>query len=306
MTGMQWLGPADGGMGWVDWFLEKGFEIYLTDQPSRGRSRHQNSIDGPLYMPDELYMQQRFTASAKYNLWPSAKLHTQWPGNGIAGEDPFFDSFYASVMPSLRNAVELSEKTRNTGVKLLDLIGRPVILMSHSQGTQFGWLIADSRPSLVKAIVNLDPSGPPFYEAAVTSPSTGDGSGRKFTPARPYGITEIPITYSPPISSPTELSLEIIENSPYFIHVQQAPPVRKLINLEKIPELFVTGEASYHNTYDHVTARFMQQAGVPVEHVKLEDVGIRGNGHMMFMEKNRLEILEKVVGPWIEKVVDGA
>ena len=25
-------------------------------------------------------LQQRFTATSKYNLWPQAKLHTQWPG----------------------------------------------------------------------------------------------------------------------------------------------------------------------------------------------------------------------------------
>ncbi|KAF5393680.1 hypothetical protein D9757_000340 [Collybiopsis confluens] len=305
MTGSQWLGPSDGGMDWISWFLNKGFEIYLTDQPSRGRSPHHPSLDGPLDISDTLVAQQRFTAPAKYNLWPSAKLHTQWPGSGIAGEDAHFDSLYASIMPSLRNAIKLSEKTRDAGVELLDAIGRPAILVAHSQGTQFGWLIADTRPTLVKAIVNLDPSGPPFYEASIHSPAGSDSELRKkFTPARPYGLTEIPITYSPPITSSSELSLEIVDDSsPYYIHVQQEAPARKLINLVNIPQLVVTAEASYHNTYDHCSVAYLKQAGVPVEHVKLEEAGIHGNGHMMFMEKNRLEILEKVIGPWLERVI---
>ncbi|KAJ3802697.1 Alpha/beta hydrolase family-domain-containing protein [Lentinula aff. detonsa] len=284
MTGAHWLtGSNNASIGWADWFLAKGFEIYIIDEPSRG---------------------------PQYNLWPNAKLHTQWPGSGVAGDD-FFDQFYASIMPSLSDPVELSEKTRDAGVKLLDLIDRPVILMTHSQGSQFGWLLADARPSLVKAIVNLDPGGPPFFESAIFSSrtpkvasSTAEEQIWRFTPARPYGLTEIPITYSPPISSPSELAQQVIDDSsPYFIHVQQAEPAHKLINLVNIPELVITAEASYHSMYDHCTVEFLRQAGVPVEHVKLEEVGIRGNGHMMFIEKNALEIVEKEVGPWIEKVI---
>lgn len=122
MTGAHWLGPLDGSTGWVDFFLASGFEVYLIDQPSRGRSAHQTTIDGPLHTLDTLTIQQRFTATAKYDLWPNAKLHTQWNGSGVA-DDPLFDHFYASVMPSLCNAVELSEKTRDAGVQLLDTIG---------------------------------------------------------------------------------------------------------------------------------------------------------------------------------------
>ncbi|KAJ3992255.1 alpha/beta-hydrolase [Lentinula boryana] len=310
MTGVHWLtGSNNVSIGWADWFLAKGFEIYIIDEPSRGRSAHQVTVDGPLHTVDTVTMQQRFTAPAQYNLWPNAKLHTQWPGSGVAGDD-FFDQFYASIMPSLSNSVELSEKTLHAGVKLLDLIDRPVILMTHSQGSQFGWLLADARPSLVKAIVNLDPGGPPFFESAIFSSRTQVASSTteeqiwRFTPARPYGLTEIPITYSPPITSPSELAQQVIDDSsPYFIHVQQAEPARKLINLVNIPELVVTAEASYHSMYDHCTVEFLRRAGVPVEHVKLKEVGIRGNGHMMFIEKNALEIVEKEVGPWIERVI---
>ena len=52
----------------------------------------------------------------------------------------------------------------------------------------------------------------------------------------------------------------------------------------------VTAEASYHAPYDHCTAKFLDQAGVKNSFVRLADRGIRGNGHMMMLEKNNLEI----------------
>ena len=42
--------------------------------------------------------------------------------------------------------------------------------------------------------------------------------------------------------------------------------------------------------YDHCTSQFLKQAGVPHEFVRLTDLGIRGNGQMMTLEKNNLEI----------------
>ena len=70
----------------------------------------------------------------------------------------------------------------------------------------------------------------------------------------------------------------------------QAEPARQLANLKGIPILIVTGEASYHAPYDHCTSAFLRQAGVKHDFVRLADVGIRGNGHMMMLEKNNLEI----------------
>jgi hypothetical protein len=69
--------------------------------------------------------------------------------------------------------------------------------------------------------------------------------------------------------------------------------------------VIVTSESSYHTQYDACSVAFLKQAGVDVEHVRLaEDRGIRGNGHMMFMEMNGLEIAEKVVRRWIREKVE--
>ena len=57
-------------------------------------------------------------------------------------------------------------------------------------------------------------------------------------------------------------------------------------NLAACPILIVSGQASYHAVYDHITSAFLRQAGVEHEFVRLEDIGLEGNGHMMMLEQN--------------------
>jgi len=47
------------------------------------------------------------------------------------------------------------------GAELLDRIG-PAIISVHSAGGPFSWLVANERPHLVKAIVDVEGAGAPF------------------------------------------------------------------------------------------------------------------------------------------------
>ena len=66
------------------------------------------------------------------------------------------------------------------------------------------------------------------------------------------------------------------------------------------------GEASFQSVYTHCVAEYLKQAGVGVEFVPLRAAGIHGNGHFMFMEKNNIEIAERVVIPWLARVEKSA
>ena len=261
------------------------------DQTFRGRSPWTPGNGTISIYPAELF-QQRFTAPEKYNLWPQASLHTQWPGDGVMG-DPYFDAYYASTVQFLASATCQQSTVQAAGASLLDKIGKPVILVAHSQGGIMPWLIADARPELTRAIVSLEPSGPPFHEAVVSNAT-----------ARPYGLTDIPITYHPPVTKPAQ---DIIRQTipaaaagllPCVIQADDPPP-RQLVNLRKIPVLLLTTEASYHAPYDWCTVKYLQQAGVNTTHMELGKLGIHGNGHMMFLEKNSEEIA-KLIQDWIE------
>jgi pimeloyl-ACP methyl ester carboxylesterase len=291
-TATNWMGTPDGRTGWADYFLEQGYVVYLVDQPARGRSPWHPSVNGPLQMRPPAWVERRFTAPEVAHIWPQARKHTQWPGTGRKG-DPVFDAFYATQVEGLESAVETQTLVRAAGAALLDKIG-PAILVTHSQSGSFGWLLADARPKAVKGIVAIEPNGPPFRDAVFDEDKN-----------RAWGITDIPITYAPPAKKAAELAIiqEANADGPDLARCwEQADPPRRLINLQGIPVLIVTAEASYHAVYDHCTAKFLTQAGVRNTHFRLEERGIHGNGHMVMLEKNNLEIAALIQG-WVSEHV---
>jgi hypothetical protein len=83
---------------------------------------------------------------------------------------------------------------------------------------------------------------------------------------------------------------------------QQQEPARKLPKLTNTPILIVIAEASYHAAYDHCTANWLTQAGVRNTMIRLGDVGVHGNGHMMMLEKNS-EQIAGVMLDWLSKTL---
>ena len=74
------------------------------------------------------------------------------------------------------------------------------------------------------------------------------------------------------------------------------------LNLKAIPVMIMAAEASYHQAYDHCTAKYLTQAGIKTEYIRLQDRGIRGNGHMVMFEKNNLDIA-RLIDEWVVKNV---
>jgi pimeloyl-ACP methyl ester carboxylesterase len=161
-TGTNFTGTPDGREGWAQYFLRQGYAVYVVDQPGRARASYQPDLEGPQAGPDLLGTQQRFTAPEKFNLWPQAKLHTQWPGTGVQG-DSIFDQFFASQVPFVQKPEVAQTLSRDALVALLDRIG-PAVVMTHSQSGAYGWPVADARPDLVKALIEVEPSGPPVHD----------------------------------------------------------------------------------------------------------------------------------------------
>jgi len=299
-TGTNFTGTPDGREGWAQYFLRRGFAVYVVDQVARGRSAHFSMSQGSVGPADLARTERRFTAPKHAGLWPQAKRHTQWPGTGKAG-DRNFDAFYASQFPSLTDNETSQRINRDAAVALLDKIG-PAIVLTHSQSGAYGFLIADARPKLVKALISIEPNGPPVYETDLKGPPDwfADTGKRK-----PYGLGLVPLTYDPPLKAEEELAFvrQDKPDAPGLVRGWlQAEPARKLPNLAKVPMLIVVAEASYHAAFDHVTAHYLEQAVVSVTFVRLEDIGIRGNGHMMMLEKNSDQIAG-VLADWVKKAV---
>ena len=296
-SGTNFTGTPDGREGWAQFFLRQGYAVYVVDQPGRGRSAYDPMKDPPQRQPDILDAQQRFVAPERYKLWPQAHLHTQWPGKGAPG-DPIFDQFFSSQLLSIGDFTYQTRLTRDAAVTLLDRIG-PSIILTHSQSGAFGWPIADARPQLVKAIVAVEPSGPPFFNTDIVP--APEWFRDNPTQQRRWGVTDVPMTYSPAVNDPSQLTIErqARPDGPDMVRCWlQKSPARQLSNLQKIPILILTAEASYHAPYDHCTAKFLEQAGAHPEHIRLADAGIHGNGHMMMLEKNNGDIAA-LIANWI-------
>jgi len=285
--GLDFLGTADGREGWAHWFVRRGFAVYVVDRPGHGRAPFYPAILGAMGPPPPpSFLERWFCRPADFPAtYPRAHLHHQWPGPGTAG-DPHFDHFLAGAGPTQADLAQAHRDTRDAAAGLLDAIG-PSILLTHSAGGPAGWLAADARPALVKAIIAIEPLGPPFATTALGRLS--------------WGLSAIPLTYEPRADAPTDLLLEL--NPPpcegtIACFVQQAP-ARQLPNLQAFPILVVTAEASWKAAEDHGTVDFLRQAGARVEHLRLEECGLHGNGHAMMLELNS-DAVAAVLADWID------
>src|SRR5216117_1641097 len=307
--GLDWMGTPDGRPGWVTHLLQEGFKVYVVDRPGHGRSPFHPDLHGPF--PAQTLtleaMSGQFTPpnASRPAVGPYRGRHNQWPGTGEVGS-PELDQLVASQggsyvagggpqgpPPPIDGGAAAGAETahmvwRQRGAMLLDKIG-PAIIMTHSAGGPFGWLVAEIRPSLVKAIIVIEGAGGPFAGQNV------------------WGLSTIPAAYEPPVSDPSEIKTKTITPAeagvqPYRL---QEEPARKLKNLQGIPMVMVTAEASFASPGSPGAVAYLKQAGCKAEELRLVDHGIHGNGHMMMVEKNNREVLQPIL-EWINKNVSAS
>lgn len=284
--GLDFLGTVDGREGWVHWFVRRGYAVYVVDRPGHGRAPFRPEVLGAMgpLLPTG-FIEEWFCRPADFpDRYAQARLHTQWPGTGRFG-DPYFDHFLCGTGPTQADAVQAQRDTQRGLAELLDRIG-PALVLTHSAGGPAGWLVGDSRPALVKAIIAVEPLGPPFSALGGAALS--------------WGLTAVPLTFEPPAARIEELQLE--ERPPAragtVACLVQKEPARKLLNLTRFPIVVVTAEASWMAADNHGTVDFLRQAGARVEHLRLEEQGVHGNGHAMMLERNSDQVAGVIEG-WI-------
>ena len=341
--GLDWMGTPDGRRGWAQILLEEGYKVYVVDRPGHGRSPFHPDVDGP-FPAQNLPLEQMSGQFTPPNAVRPAvnelrKLHNQWPGTvelgsrdldqlvasqggsyvqaggfaappaggrGAAGRGAgpgagpgagrgAAPPAAAAPAPAVLGATGMPAGGpdsqhmvwRQRGAMLLDKIG-PSIIMTHSAGGPFGWLVAEIRPNLVKGIVAIEGGGQPFGGANV------------------WGMSTIPVAYDPPVSDVTEIKLKRVDSPEPGVNAYQLQeePARKLKNLQNIPIVIVTAEASFASPGNPGGVAYFKQAGCKAEEMRLVTLGIKGNGHMMMVEKNNREVLKPILA-WIDKNVNG-
>jgi pimeloyl-ACP methyl ester carboxylesterase len=290
------------------------YAVYVIDQVARGRSSVVPEVYGAMATAQPLqYVLEKFTSQERYKLWPQARLHTQWPGKGEPG-DPAFDQYWSSDVPGMFDRGLQAQMNVDALAALLDKIG-PSIVLVHSQSGGYAWPLAQARPGLVKAIVAAEPAGPPVHDVVVHSAQvfdtpwekaikqTEDDYFRDNPGVKPYGLTSIPLAYLPAVTNDSPLRFvqqEKPERADLARCWRQMEPARKLVAVGDRPILVIEAEASFYAGYNHCNVEYLEQAGVHTTFVRLADIGIHGNGHMMMMEKNS-DAIAQVIVEWLDK-----
>lgn len=230
----------DGREGWTTYFLRLGFPVYAVDGVNRGGSSYDMTnialaVQGRV-PPSELPRMNRYTrelAWTQFRIGPSPGvpfLTTQFPTEA-------FDQYANQLIPAWRDPIE-DDKNVAALVALLDQIG-PSILLTWSQSGRFGFRAAVQRPSLVKAMLALEP-------AAVNA--AGDMTG-----------------------------------------VSAAD----LATLRHIPILLQAGD--FQDSRIASLRNFAAKIGSNATVLALTEHGIFGNGHVVMVEKNNIQVADLLV-----------
>lgn len=291
-SGVSWLNTPDNRKGFASYFIDEGYQVYIVDQVSVGRTTDTNlDAFGLSSGTTAENAEKSFTGVEYFDLYPQAALHTQWPGIGLRGYSAF-EQFQRTLIPYSSNSTSEEHAMRASGCELLSIIG-PSYTISHSAGAIYPILLSNDCGQHVAGNINLESATTPFY-----FPSTGSLSG---TVTRPWGLTNTPIDYVPAVSDASELVTVEVGNSTlgHRSCYLQKEPARQLPKIAAVKYLLITSEASVHATYDHCIIAYLNQTGGSPDWIHLAERGIHGNGHFMHLEKNNQEIADVVLG-WIE------
>lgn len=264
--GTEWFDTPDGRPGWAQRLVEAGYATVVVDRPGHGRSPLHPDIVGPAGPPFSYEGGRQIYAPPD----PSG-AHTQWPFD--PDDADAMDQFIAGYGPLPADLAASETMDADRLARLLDRIG-PAVLLTHSASGPSGWLTANLRPGAVKAVVSVEPMGPPFADI----PNIGPLS---------WGLTAAPLTFDPPQASPEA--------------VRAADPATlRLPNLAGLPIAVVTAGASAFAAASPPIVAALEAGGAAVELLRLPDHGVTGNGHGLIYEKNSDAALKPVLD-WLER-----
>jgi pimeloyl-ACP methyl ester carboxylesterase len=160
MSGATWETTPDGRPGWQMFFLRAGFDTYVSDAVERGRAGWAPYpgiyTDAPYFRTAKEAWEEtfRFGPHGSWHPDPAARrTHA-----GLRFPAAQFDTYLASFVPRWGSNDAL---TRAAYTALLDRMTEGAIVLTHSQGGNFGLTAAAARPDRVRAVISLEPSGAP-------------------------------------------------------------------------------------------------------------------------------------------------
>ena len=241
LSGVTWETKPDGKPGWQQFFLNAGYDVYVSDAVERGRASWARYPDifksEPMFRP-------------KKEAWELFRIGPSYAPGGarVANEGQQFpvealDAFMKQGVPRWLTNDAATQKAYDELVQKVC----PCIVVVHSQGGNFGFNAALNAPDKVKALIAVEPSGAP-------DPTKADAA-----------------------------------------------------KMKGVPHLIVWGDfIDKHAVWPRITpnptkwGEAIKAAGGTVDTFDLPKMGIKGNTHMLMMDRNSDDIA-KLVADWIGK-----
>src|SRR4051794_2153820 len=241
LTGVTWETKPDGKPGWQQWFLNAGYDVYISDAVERGRASWARY---PEIFKSEPLFRTKKEAWELFRIGPSYEVGGQratFEGEQFPTEA--FDQFLKQGVPRW---VTNDVPTQAAYDALVQKVC-PCIVVVHSQGGNFGFTAALNAPDKVKALIAIEPSGAP-------DPAKADAA-----------------------------------------------------KLKGVPHLIVWGDfLDQHAVWPKLVvnpnkwAQAIAAAGGKVDTFELPKMGLKGNTHMLMMDRNSDEVA-RLVNDWIGK-----
>lgn len=259
-----WDTTPDNREGFRTLFLRRHFPVYVVDQPRRGGAGRA-ARDGEIKAtPDEGFWFGQF----RLGLWPHFNEGSQFPQNAAS-----LDQFFRQMTP---NTAAYDAQVNADGLSAVLKRSGPAVLVTHSQGCGVGWLVGMQSPD-VRGIVAYEP-----------------GSGFPF----PEGETPAPIA----------------NHSFFGPFAANTVPLKDFLQLTKFPIVIYYGDfipksvdsnphADYWRaalTMAHLWVAAVNRHGGRARVVELPELGVHGNSHFPFAEKNNADVA-RVLAEWLHE-----
>jgi hypothetical protein len=261
-----WDTTPDGREGFRTLFARRGFSVYLLDQPRRGSAGKTTLATTTAVEPNEQWFFNQF----RLGLWPDL-----YAGGQFSSDPDALEQFFRGMVPDT-GPIDADVLVSAVSAAL-DRIG-PAVLVTHSHAGGFGWL-TQIRNRNVRGVVSLEPgSGFVFPEGEVPDPmpsSNGTLEGVGISREQFDELTRVPIVVYYGDNIPTEPT-DIAGRDNWRVRQDMARIWVDAINRHG-------GDATF---------------------VSLPDLGIRGNTHFAFMDRNNIEIADQITAFLAEKGLD--
>ena len=156
LTGVTWETRPDGRPGWESYFLNAGWDTYISDAVERGRASWSQFPEVYTTEPVFRTKQQAWELFRYGKTWsPDPAKRVAMPGTQFPLE--FADQFAKQSVPRWASNDALTQQAYDAYVEK----SCPCVIVVHSQGGFFAMNAALRHPDKVKAIVTVEPSGAP-------------------------------------------------------------------------------------------------------------------------------------------------